>query len=169
MKLRSLLAAAMVSATSAVAANLKSTQSVQFTALGPAGFKIVGTTTKLTMVSSEQAVRFLVPLEAVETGITLRDKHMRDYLEVTHFPQAVLELPAKDLPAAGKNGSGDLQGTFTVHGVAKPVSVHYELTNGRVVAKLNINFVDHGVKVPSYMGITVKPTVAVEADFAVTE
>src|SRR5262249_34866580 len=82
---------------------------VAFTGKGPAGFKMVGTTDKLSLRDDGQQLTFTVPLDAFDTGIELRDRHMKEkYLETARFPQATLVVKRGELqvPARGETASG---------------------------------------------------------------
>ncbi|MBI2605353.1 MAG: YceI family protein [Deltaproteobacteria bacterium] len=60
-----------------------------------------------------------VELSEFDTGISLRNTHMRDkYLEVSKFPRAALELKNLMLP---EKGEVVFDGILTLHGVSKAV------------------------------------------------
>jgi len=102
---------------------------VVFDAAGPAGMKIEGTTSDLNVAEDSGNVVITVPLANLTTGISLRDHHMRDkYLEVPKFPAAVLTIPraALKFPNPSEKVEADAQGTITLHGQSRPVSVHYD-------------------------------------------
>src|SRR5579864_3868947 len=145
---------------------------VSFQASGPAGLKIEGTTSDLTLADKGDSVVITVPLANLSTGIGLRDKHMKEkYLEVPKFPSAVLNVArgALKVPAAGDKVEIDVPGTVNLHGQTRPVTVHYEAKRdgSTLVAhgKFHNNMTDFGITVPSYLGVTVKPEVDVSADF----
>ncbi len=145
---------------------------VSFTSVGPAGMKIVGTTSELITTDDGQSVTVTVTLTHLSTGIELRDKHMREkYLEVQTYPTAVLTVPRAMLtfPAAGASLAGDPQATVTLHGQTRPTPFHFAATNDggsyRVDATLHINMRDYGITVPSYLGVTVKPDVDIDVHF----
>lgn len=149
---------------------------VAFTASGPGGLKIVGTTSELTTLDDGQTVTVTVTLTHLSTGIDLRDRHMREkYLETPTYPTAVLTVPRASLalPTPGATQAADLQGTVTIHGQTRPSAFHYAATsaNGtyRVDAKLHVNMHDFGIVVPSYMGVTVKPDVNIDVHFAAAD
>src|SRR6266550_946855 len=55
---------------------------VSFTAVGPAGLKIVGSGNDLKVNDDGSTVKVTVPLRGMKTGISLRDQHMHEkYLE----------------------------------------------------------------------------------------
>lgn len=145
-----------------------------FTASGPAGMSIVGTTSDLVVTEDAQGgVAVTVKLGALTTGMSLRDKHMREkYLEVQTYPTAVLRVArsALKLPAPGQSGAFDAPGTMTLHGTTKPVTVHYSARNDApsayaVTGSLTLDMTDYGVQKPSYMGLTVKPSVDIAVAF----
>jgi polyisoprenoid-binding protein YceI len=145
--------------------------SVSFAAKANVGMIIEGSTSAITVDEDAKNVTLVVPLANVSTGVDLRDKHMKDnYLEVAKFPEAklVIERACLALPEAGEK-SGECAGAFTLHGQTKGVTVKYKASvTGKatdVDASFTVNFVDHGVEEPKYMGIKVKPTVDVKAHF----
>lgn len=145
---------------------------VNFLASGPAGMKIEGTTSDLTLAENGDNLVLTVPLSNLTTGIGLRDRHMKEkYLEVAKYPTATLSVArgAIKMPAGGDKVEADAPGTVNIHGQTRPVTVHYEskrdgstfITKG----KFWINITQFGINVPSYLGVTVKPDVEVDANF----
>ena len=59
---------------------------------GPAGLNIEGTTRELGISELDGEILFRVPLSGIDTGIGLRNRHMRGYLDVASFPQAELRV-----------------------------------------------------------------------------
>lgn len=167
------MAAAFVLVPGDAGAQLKSAgASVSFTAVGPAGMKIIGTTSDLVVKDDAQKIAVAVPLANLKTGIDLRDRHMRDkYLQVDQFPTAELEVSRSslNLPADGANAAGTGQGTMKIHGKTKPVSFKYTAKRSGasydVSGTVQLNVKDFGIEIPSYMGVTVKPDVDVAVKF----
>ena len=149
---------------------------VSFVAVGPAGLRIVGKTSELSVVENASRIEVDVPLAHLATGISLRDRHMREkYLEVGKYPVARLSI-ARDalaLPKSGGQKTGDAQGLLNLHGKTHPVTVHWEATrqaSGYAVrGTFHANMRDFGINVPRYLGVTVKPDVAIEAKFIAQE
>ena len=149
---------------------------VQFTGVGPGGFKVVGKTAALSLVQDDKALTVVVPLAELTTGIALRDKHMREkYLEVAKFPDVRLAVPLASLPnpAAGTTTAGELKGTLSLHGKEREIPFKYEASctaDNVCTAKgsFTINIRDFDIVIPSYLGITLKPDVVVEARFEAT-
>lgn len=152
------------------------TSSVTFAATGPAGMRIVGTTSDLSVAGDAQNVTVTVPLSNLKTGIDLRDRHMREkYLEVGKYPNAelVVAKSAIRMPAAGGDSSGDASGTMKLHGKTKAVSFHYVARREggamKVGGTVRVDMRDYGIDMPSYMGVNVKPEVDVEVKFGASE
>ena len=149
---------------------------VTFTLVGPAGMKIVGNGSELKVVDQGQAVRVMVPLAGMKTGISIRDKHMHEkYLQTADYPSADLNVPrsALRIPADGANVSQEASGTLALHGKSRPVNFRYTSSRDgsrmKVRGTMRINMNDFGIEVPSYLGVTVKPDVDVVAQFDVSD
>jgi polyisoprenoid-binding protein YceI len=148
---------------------------VGFTASGPAGMKIEGTTSDLKVAEADGNVVVNVPLGNLATGIALRDQHMKEkYLEVGKYPEAILTITrsALHVPAAGgERLTADAPGTLKLHGQSRPVTVHYDAspdaTGVAVNGRFHLRMDDFGITIPSYLGVTVKPDVDVTAAFHV--
>ncbi|HVY47020.1 MAG TPA: YceI family protein [Minicystis sp.] len=143
-----------------------------FKASGPAGMNIEGTTSDVAVGDDGSTVTIAVGLGSLSTGIGLRDKHMKEYLETDKYPTAELKVArsALKIPAPGGDASGDARGTMKLHGQTKAVTFHYtakrdgDVINVSGAARVNMN--DYGIKTPSYLGVSVKPDVDVSARFA---
>lgn len=149
---------------------------VTFNAIGPAGMKIVGTTNELALGDDGNALTVTVPLKNLSTGISLRDKHMKEkYLQVGQFPNAELTVGRSSLkiPADGTESTGDTSGTMKLHGKTKNVSFHYSAKRSGAQMQVNgtvrVNMNDFGIEVPSYLGVTVKPDIDIAVKFNANE
>jgi polyisoprenoid-binding protein YceI len=170
---RIVLVASLVVASSALAGLTKVGDGVaSFKGVGPAGFKIEGKTKTVDVKDDGKSLTVVVGLKDLETGISLRDSHMREkYLEVDKFPEATLAIAGDQVkwPEDGKSSEGSAKGSFSVHGVSKEITFKYKITNSggtyAVEGEAPVNFKDHGVNVPSYMGITVKPDITILSKF----
>lgn len=148
---------------------------VTFEAEGQPGFlTFEGVTNDLTLAQEGEQWVFTVPMATVDTGIALRDDHMRDnYVEVGTYPNVVLRLDPSTLswPESGKS-AGTIEATFEAHGVTLPVTVEYTLKAGkestRVQAKFPFNTEAHKIEIPTYMGITIKPEMLAKVTLEVT-
>jgi polyisoprenoid-binding protein YceI len=137
-----------------------------FEGKGPGGFKLKGTTHAVDLADDGTTLSVVVHLGRLETGIGLRDKHMREkYLQVDQFADAVLRVPwaSVHLPEDGQRVQGQTTGTMELHGKSKEVGFSYSIvrtgSSYAVTGSLPLNMNDFGITVPSYMGLTVQPEV----------
>lgn len=166
----------VITASSVVHAALSSAtdSKVSFEAAGPAGMKIDGSTSELSVADDGTNVTVTVPLGNLTTGISLRDHHMKEkYLEVPKYPAATLTIARSALKVpAGGEVKADVPGTLQLHGQTHPVSVHYDAksTGSSIDAHgaFRINMNEYGIAVPVYLGVTVKPDIDVAASFHVS-
>ncbi len=112
-----------------------------------------------------------VPLDALDTGIGLRTRHLKEkYLEVAKFPMAELNLGSLAIGEA----SGDFrredvpfQGTMKLHGVEKPVIGKAVVWRKGKDLGLGLEFgvllKDFGIESPSFLGVNVAELVSVKA------
>jgi polyisoprenoid-binding protein YceI len=142
-----------------------------FRASGPAGMNIDGKSTDVSVADDGTTITVTVGLANIDTGMGLRDKHTKEYLEVTTYPTAELKVARSALkfPAEGADASGDAKGSLKVHGQTKDVTFHYTATmRGGVLdvtGNTSININDFGIKTPSYLGVSVKPDVTLNTHF----
>ena len=145
-----------------------------FSATATAGSKLEGKSAALAAAWEGETLVVTLPLASFQTGIDLRDKHLRNHLEADKYPVAELRVPlaALQLPAAGAPTSGAGQAPLSFHGVVKPVSFTWKATRGAgldVAGALQLDFREFGVPVPSYLGVSVRPLVDVAVEFHVAE
>lgn len=119
-----------------------------------------------------------VDLRTVDTGISLRNDHLREkYLEVDKgagYDKAVLsEVALKGLNAEAPEGKGTFSGSLMLHGVTRMVSGPVEArkagTGLRVRASFPVNLTDYNIPEPRYLGVGVKDTVQVDVTFTTTQ
>lgn len=113
-----------------------------------------------------------VSLETVDTGIGLRNDHLRNrYLEVGRgdgFDKAVLsDIRLGDVDAASFEGRTTFDGQFRLHGATAAVrgsAVLRRVEGGvRVEAAFDVVLADFGIEKPRYLGVGVKDVVQVKA------
>lgn len=150
--------------------------SVTFIAVGPAGLKIEGKTSQFTLREANGQVHAVVPLAMLDTGISLRNTHMREkYLETAKYPNAELTLPSSAVkrPSAGATAPLKAQGTLLLHGVTKPIAIEYTAhpqgNTYTVEGAAQLKLDDYGIKAPSYLGVTVKQDITIHVSFTAIE
>ena len=118
-----------------------------------------------------------VDLRTLDTGIGLRNEHMRDhYLEVGKgegFDTAVLsDVDLGEVAAENLHGRTRFTGTLLLHGVSKavagPADVRRDGTSVHVDATFPVTLADYGIPKPRYLGIGVKDVVQVKVSLVAT-
>ena len=155
--------------------NSPSGADVRVSVQGTAGLHIEGVTHELLLTDREGDLVFRVPLAGLDTGIGLRNRHMRGYLDVTHFPDAELHVRRKGVafPSPGKTAESDTRGTLTLHGISRPCSIHYRVEQVqpgeyRVHGTARIDIRDFGIEVPVW-GVRIDPSVGIQVDFSLRD
>lgn len=117
-----------------------------------------------------------VQMKTYATGISLRDRHMKDkYLEVEKYQVATLDVKEISLAKADLQKNPETTaafvGTLELHGVQKPVQGEFTLkpTPGgyTVQAKFSLKLSDYSISVPTFAGVTVADHVEVSTTSAV--
>jgi polyisoprenoid-binding protein YceI len=158
----------------------QSNSEVSFLAVGSPGFLKIRGKLAAKQVSGQLESKagtvsgtILVKLEGFDTGISLRNQHMKEnYLHTAKFPEAKLIL---DPIAVGTgtdgvvNWSGDFSGKLSVHGVERPVKgtakLNHQDAKWSGEFQFGFELSDHAIDIPSYLGVTVSKSVKVEASF----
>jgi polyisoprenoid-binding protein YceI len=118
-----------------------------------------------------------VDLRALDTGIEMRNGHMRErYLEVEKgegFAKAVLsDIRLLDAQQASFEGTTAFTGTLSLHGTSRAVSGHARLRREgaalQVEASFPVRIPEYGIEKPRYLGVGVKDEVQVKVSFGAT-
>ncbi len=137
----------------------------------PGDLSIDGTTNDVAVADDGTNVTVTVQLGSITTGIGLRDRHTKKYLEVSKFSSTQLQVARSGLNWNG--GSGDATGALTIHGQTRQTPFHYTATkNGKsftVKGTTHIKLTDFGIEIPSYVGVTVKNDVDVDISFTAVD
>lgn len=149
--------------------------SVRFLAVGPAGLKIDGHSSLLSAEENKSVIEVTTPLTHLYTGISLRDHHLRGYLETDKYPSATLAVSrsALKLPQDRQTIEAQATGRFTLHGVSRSVPFRYKaLRTGsdyHVQGLMQIDIRDYKVEVPCFLGVCVHPVVKIKVKFKLRE
>jgi polyisoprenoid-binding protein YceI len=144
---------------------------VRFLAQGPAGMKINGSAPELRASEDKDQLSIVVPVTNLKTGIGLRDKHLRKYLQTDKYPEAklVARRSKLKLPEDKRTVRGKATGAFTLHGVTKPLSFQYRAqrtgSDYHVQALAEVDIRDFDIEVPCYLGVCVDPAVKLKLKF----
>ncbi len=113
-------------------------------------------------LSSGLELRIEVDLASIDTGIGMRNTHMRErHLETDDFPLAVFTgqtVMANSAPAleAGRTVELTVRGAFDLHGVSQPRDITAEVTleddgSLTVVAGFEVSLEDHDIDRPKFL------------------
>jgi polyisoprenoid-binding protein YceI len=126
-------------------------------------------------VTKNSEMYFEVDLNALDTGIGLRNRHMREnYLEtdqypVTHFRGKVVGYSAIDDTLTNIQAEGNI----FIHGIEKPLEVTGQLiekSDGyRIKTNFNVKLSDFEIEIPSIMFYKIDENMDLQLDFYVKE
>ena len=167
---RSLFAASLLSASLAFAGwTQDGTATVTFDAKGPAGFKIHGASEKVTIADDGTTLKVSTKMTDVDTDNGLRNKHMLEDAHATENPIVTLSVPDASLKESGS--ALEATGTLELNGQKKETKFTYtpkcDKGSCEIEASANLNLGDFGIKIRSYLGVTVKPEIVIGAKFKV--
>ena len=102
----------------------------------------------------------IVNLKTLETGVSLRDKHAKEKLNVEKHPQAKL------LKAMGKNGKG--LAIIALKGKKLKVKGTYKIRGKKLTCKFKMKLSELDITNINYMGIGVKDEVDVTVEIPIS-
>lgn len=149
--------------------------SVQFRASGPGGLKIDGEGSGLSAKEMGSQLVLVAPLTNLETGISLRDKHLRDAINADKHPEAKLavERSALKFPANDQSLQGSAQGKFTLNGVTRSLSFDYKASRTgsdyHVQGLATVDITQFNLEQPCYLGVCVDKKVKLKVKFKLRE
>jgi polyisoprenoid-binding protein YceI len=134
----------------------------------------------LAEVAATTSGTFEVDLRTLDTGIGLRNKHMRkDHLETDKFPKATFTLQrfvSADRPTLGPGETANVvaEGELALHGVTKvyqvPVRLTYEQSGQVTVsAAFVVKLADHQIRRPELLFMRLAEEQNVEVSFSMTD
>lgn len=131
-----------------------------FLAIEGTGAKVYG---NLRVENGKHTGVFDVNLEKFDTGIALRNKHMREkYLEIDKYPTAKFWLKPVSIP---KQGYFNFEGKLTLHGVKKKIDGVAYLNGEQIEAKFNILMSDFGIQKAEYRGVGIDDKITIVVRF----
>jgi len=119
---------------------------------------------------------FDVDLNTIDTGIGLRNRHMRDnYLETEKFQYALFKgtVTSVDTLDDGKTLNVVVDGMMTLHGIDH----QYEITGSvshdgetlQVYSDFEVLLTDHKITIPKLMFLKISEIIQIELDFYLTK
>lgn len=123
---------------------------------------------------AENTVDFYVDLNTLDTGNGKRDKDMRKTLETDDYPFAEFfgSLTGEVNPGSPDPQEVDVEGTFTIHGITKPIRVPgiITFTEGRmrIEASWTLLLEDYDITPPRLLFLKVDDEQAITIDILLT-
>ncbi len=117
---------------------------------------------------------FEVELDGLDTGMRLRNRHMRrNYLETKKYPYAAYTAAIRLVQQAADGGFVvTASGTMAIHGVEREMDVECPIASVNRGYRVRCNFSlllsNFNIKIPSLMFMKISDTIALELDFYVT-
>jgi len=114
---------------------------------------------------------FEVDLGSLDTGIELRNRHMRDnYLETNRFPFASFEGRVNALEKEGPGGYRAMtSGTLAIHGVERDRQIECFASPAgealRVKCSFTVSLSDHDIPIPKLMFMKIDEVMELDLDF----
>lgn len=121
------------------------------------------------------ANQFKMNLTSLETGIELRNKHLREnYLHTEKFPEVTLTIKSASDLAKQLKGNAGVKSKFvsemTIHGVSGTIDGGtYEIVDKKVKAEFRLELLDFKIDRPMFMGIKVVDAVIIRVEFMMGE
>lgn len=121
-------------------------------------------------IKKDSELYFEVQLNTLETGIGLRDRHMRDnYLHTDKYPIASFTGKIIESKKSSKGWDVVVKGEMSIHGVKKTISVNGELfktKNGyEVICNFTVPLSDYKIEIPSLMFQKIDENMQIETKF----
>jgi polyisoprenoid-binding protein YceI len=151
--------------------------SVEFLATGkPSMIKINGKGEapkgSLTVDGSKVSGQMRFSLDSLDTGIALRNTHMKSkYLHTDKHPEAILTMTKVALPATKSTGDFSFdkvafEGNLQLHGVTRPIRGIAKISRAggkiSVETSFGLTISDYKIDIPSFAGVTVAKDVTVQ-------
>jgi polyisoprenoid-binding protein YceI len=118
----------------------------------------------------EAEVYFEVDLNSVDTGIGLRNRHMReDYLHTDKYPITSFKGKINNVTKEGNAYKVKSYGDMTIHGVTKKQTIEatVEFVKGGIAVKTDfiVKLTDYEIKVPELMFMKISEEIQLVLDF----
>jgi polyisoprenoid-binding protein YceI len=115
---------------------------------------------------------FEVDLGSLETGIGLRNRHMRaNYLETDRYPYAVYSGELKGVSVTETGFSVTARGTLSIHGIDRPAEVPCRVSpvqdGYRVTCAFQVLLSDYDIEIPKVMFLKLANDIDLDVDFMV--
>ena len=121
-------------------------------------------------VTEKSELYFEVDLRTLDTGIGLRNRHMReDYLHTDKYPFAKYSGRITGVSEAGGKTTVSVKGSMDIHGVKKNLDITATLTKTatgmQAKSSFEVKLTDHKIEVPKFMFLKINEIMQLQLDF----
>jgi polyisoprenoid-binding protein YceI len=116
-------------------------------------------------------IQATVPVKTLQTGMGLRDEHMRKYIFTLpdgQTPDMVFQADGVTCPAAAQS-TCQIDGTLAIRGVSRPFRIalkfHEDGKGFKATGDSTVKLSDYGIPQPSQYGVKTEDVVAIKLDF----
>jgi len=147
----------------------------EFLAVGPGGLKIEGKGTGVSVAEAGGTVTVTAAVNALKTGMSLRDDHLKKAINASAHPNATLSVArsALQIPADGQSATAKTKGKFTLNGVTKELDFDYKVnrtgSDFHVQGRTQFDLTQFELEQPCYLGVCVDKTIKVKVAFKVRD
>lgn len=120
--------------------------------------------------TSNSDLYFEVDLRALDTGIGLRNRHMReDYLHTDKYPYAKFSGKIIEATQAGDKTKVKVKGSMDIHGVKRTMEVSGAISGSgdrlRITTTFDVSLPNHKIEVPQFMFMKIDENMELILDF----
>jgi polyisoprenoid-binding protein YceI len=119
-----------------------------------------------------QQLEASVPVKTLNTGMGLRDEHMRKHVFTTadgQLPDLRFSAQTSTCSGSDKQATCELKGELAMRGTAKPFTITLKVTREsgsfRAIGDGVVKLSTYGIPAPSQLGVTVADDVKLHLDF----
>lgn len=123
-------------------------------------------------LTSGSGLYFEVDLRKLDTGIGLRNRHMREnYLHTDKYPYAKFTGKITEATPADGKTKVKVQGSMDIHGVKRSMDVTGTMSGGgdklRIMTNFDVRLTHHKIEVPQLMFVKIDENMELVLDFTV--
>ncbi len=113
---------------------------------------------------------FEVDLRTIDTGIGLRNRHMReDYLHTDKYPYAKFTGRIVSASSGSSRYDVTVRGSMDIHGVKKPMDISGTVSRMergiRISTEFQVKLTDHDIEIPKFMFFKIDENMQLVLDF----
>ncbi|MBR9976432.1 MAG: YceI family protein [Bacteroidetes bacterium] len=120
--------------------------------------------------TADSDLYFEVDLRTLDTGIGLRNRHMReDYLHTDKYPHAKFNGRIVEASSSSGKTNVKVRGTMDIHGVKRPMEVKGSFSGSgdrlRIRTTFDVKLTEHKIEVPQFMFLKIDENMELALDF----